>query len=274
MKVIAHISDPHFGTESAAVLAGMIEDFAGVALIAVSGDLTQRARVEQFRAAREFLDRLPCPYLVVPGNHDVPVYDLVRRFFDPLGRYRAEISEDLAPMYIDDAIAVVGVSTAHGFTVKSGRVTAEQIERATASFATAGGRWKVVVAHHPFVGPERARGDIVDSADLAIPAFRAAGVHMILTGHLHVSFSDDSAMRDVEHRIVAVHAGTCISSRTRGEPNSYNRITFDGDEVTVLVRVWNGTRFVDGHRKVYRRGSRSPQIEKVRTPGSGDSAPR
>lgn len=83
---------------------------------------------------------------------------------------------------------------------------------------------------------------------------------MILTGHLHISFSDD-AMRDEAHRMIAVHAGTCTSTRTRGEPNNYNRITFDGDEVTVLVRMWNGTAFVDGDHKIYRRGTR--EIKKV-----------
>jgi hypothetical protein len=96
-----------------------------------------------------------------------------------------------------------------------------------------------------------------------ISAFRKAGVHMILTGHLHVSFSEDVAVRDAEHRLISVHAGTCISSRTRGEPNSYNRITVDGDEVTVMVRAWNGSRFVDGNHKTYRRGSRTPELEKV-----------
>ena len=78
---------------------------------------------------------------------------------------------------------------------------------------------------------------------------------MILTGHLHVSFSDDAAKRDESHRIISVHAGTCISTRTRGEPNNYNRITFDGDEVTVLVRAWDGTAFIDGDSKTYRRRS-------------------
>ncbi len=263
MKTIAHISDPHFGTESARVLAGMIADFEGASLIAISGDLTQRARSDQFRAARAFLDRLPCPHLVVPGNHDVPLYNLARRFFDPLGRYREEITSDLAPTYIDDIIAVAGIATAHGVTIKSGKITSEQIERATSSLASAATQWKVIVAHHPFFGPERAQSDLVDGAGPALDAFREAGVHLILTGHLHISFSDDSAMRDVEHRIVAVHAGTCISSRTRGEPNSYNRITFDRDEVTVQVRTWNGSRFEDGSSKTYRRGRWTPEIEKV-----------
>ncbi|MBA2541703.1 MAG: metallophosphoesterase [Deltaproteobacteria bacterium] len=257
MTAIAHISDPHFGTENPAVLDALLGDLKGLrpSLVALSGDLTQRARTAQFRAARAFLDELQTPYLVVPGNHDVPLYNVVRRFFDPLGSYRNEITDDLAPTFNDDKLAVAGISTAHGFTAKGGRITSEQIGAATTSLATANGKWKVIVAHHPFVGPERAQGDIVDGAEPALVAFRTAGVHMILTGHLHVSFTDDAAMRDEGHRIINVHAGTCMSTRTREEPNNYNRILFDGDEVTVLVRMWNGTAFVDGDHKVYRRSA-------------------
>jgi 3',5'-cyclic AMP phosphodiesterase CpdA len=260
MTVIAHISDPHFGTEDPAIVAGLLADLDGTtaprpSLVAVSGDLTQRARMGQFRASRAFLDRMGCPYLVVPGNHDVPLYNILGRFFDPLGSYRAAITDDLAPTYADDTIAVAGIATAHGFTMKSGRVRHDQIAAAVASLAAFPTAWKVIVAHHPFVGPERASRDLVDGAEEALAAFRAAGVNMILTGHLHISFSDDAAMRDETHRIVAVHAGTCTSTRTRGEPNNYNRITFAGDEVTVLVRMWDGTAFIDGDAKTYRRGA-------------------
>lgn len=260
MKMIAHLSDPHFGTEEPAVLEALLGELDGrtqptPTLVALSGDLTQRARSAQFRASRAFLDGLPCPYLVVPGNHDVPLYNFVRRFVAPLADYRAMITDNLAPTYVDDTIAVVGIATAHGFTMKSGKVTRAQIDAATASLGAAPTQWKVIVAHHPFVGPGSAKDDLVEDADAALAALRKAGVQMILTGHLHVAFSDDAAMRDEQHRIVSVHAGTCISSRTRGEPNNYNRISFDGDEVTVLVRLWNGTAFVDGDRKIYRRGA-------------------
>ena len=266
MKVVAHISDPHFGTEDPRVVAGLRADLDGhtgplPALVVLSGDLTQRARSEQFRASRAFLDGLRCPHLVVPGNHDVPLYNVLRRFLDPLGTYRAHVTEDLSPTYVDDELAVVGIATAHGFTRKSGKVSPAQIAEATGALAGATTQWKVLVAHHPFVGPAAAQDDLVEDAEAALVAFRAAGVNVILTGHLHISFSADAAMRDEAHRIVSVHAGTCTSTRTRGEPNNYNRLTFDNDELTVLVRAWDGTRFVDGDSKTYRRGAR--ELKKV-----------
>jgi 3',5'-cyclic AMP phosphodiesterase CpdA len=270
MNVIAHISDPHFGTENPVVRDALLGELEGrvlprPSLIALSGDLTQRARSAQFRACREFLERLTTPYLVVPGNHDVPLYNVVRRLFDPLADYRAEITDNLAPAYVDDTIAVAGIATAHGLTAKGGKITTAQIEVATAALASHDTKWKVIVAHHPFAGPERAKADIVDGGEEALAGFRKARVNVILTGHLHISFSDDHAMRDVAHRIVSVHAGTCMSTRTRGEPNNYNRITFDGDELRVLVRQWSGKAFVDGAQKTYRRvGQGVPEIRKVR----------
>jgi len=266
MKVVAHISDPHFGTEDPRVLAGLWDDLDGrtaplPSLVALSGDLTQRARTEQFRASRDFLAKLRCPYLVVPGNHDVPLYNVVRRFLDPLGAYKREVTSDLAPMYVDDELAVAGIATPHGFTMKGGKVSHGQVAAAARALSAATSQWKILVAHHPFVGPDVAKDDLVEDAATALAAFRAAGVNVILTGHLHISFSGDAAMRDDEHRIVSVHAGTCISTRVRGEPNNYNRITFDGDEIRVLVRAWNGTAFVDGESKTYRRGA--VQLRKV-----------
>src|SRR5688500_321214 len=101
MRVLAHISDLHFGTEDASVAAGLVAELRQVnpALVVVSGDLTQRARGKQFRAARAYLEQLPSPQLVVPGNHDVPLYDVVRRFLFPLTRYRKYITANLEPWF-------------------------------------------------------------------------------------------------------------------------------------------------------------------------------
>lgn len=269
MKIIAHISDPHFGTEDRGVLAGLLDELHGrtgpaPSLVAVSGDLTQRARSSQFRAARAFLDRLPCPYIVVPGNHDVPLYNVFSRFANPLGAYRDEITKVLAPTYSDDTLAVAGIATAHGMTIKDGKVSREQIDLAVDFLDDYPAHWKIVVAHHPFFGPDVAEDDLVDAAGTGLAAFRLAGVHMILSGHLHISFTGESAMRDEDHRIISVHAGTCISKRTRGEPNNYNRICFEGDEVTIVVRTWDGSQFVDADSKTYRRPTLRSATQEIR----------
>jgi 3',5'-cyclic AMP phosphodiesterase CpdA len=260
VKVVAHLSDPHFGSESPAVAAALLDELAGrtaslPSLVVVSGDLTQRAKESQFHAARAFLDALAPPYLVVPGNHDIPLLDLWNRFRHPLERYTRIITRDLMPQHVDDELVVVGLNTAHSFTVKDGKVTAAQVAAAAAVFAAHPDHFKILVCHHPFVVPARRDpGERVDGADAALPVLRDAGVELICTGHLHIAFASDAAgFRDARREIIAVHAGTCISTRTRGEPNGYNRLLLDGDTLTIQQRIWDGARFADGPHKTYRR---------------------
>lgn len=262
MRVIAHVSDLHFGTEDPAVAIALLHELDGSSgpmptLVAISGDLTQRARNDQFHACREFLDMLPGPYLSVPGNHDMPMYNVVSRFFHPFRRYRRHITDNLSPSYLDEELQVEGVNTAHSLTIKNGKITPEQTAAVCARFKKPGARCKVLLAHHPFVLPSnRPDHERVDGAAEAVPALERAGVELILSGHLHIThLSDVGGFRSGDRAIVAVHAGTCISTRRRGEPNSYNRLTLDEDRLQILQRVWDGRRFTDGQTKDYRRKS-------------------
>lgn len=259
MKVVAHLSDLHFGSEDPRVVDGLLADLAGVHLLAVSGDLTQRARPREFEACRAFLARTSAPSLVVPGNHDVPLYDLFHRLTDPLGRYRRHFAADVEPTYRDDELDVVGVCTAHGLTGKGGKITHAQAERVHARLADAGSRWRVVVAHHPFVLP---RGDDEDEAVQggahALERFRAAHVELLLTGHLHVTrLPDETGFQSEDRTMIALHAGSCISTRLRGEANGYNRLTFDGSTLTISHRLWDGARFADHSTRTYWRPTRA-----------------
>lgn len=259
MKSIVHLSDLHFGTEDAAVLNALLGDLDGVTapkptLVAISGDLTQRARAKQFHAARLFLDNLLVPYVIVPGNHDIPLYDLFRRFFKPLDLYKQYITEDLTPLFVQDEMAVMGITTAHGLTHKHGRVTKGMADKVCQTLSTLSAPWKILVAHHPFVIPHGVDEPPVKGADFALPQFERCGVDVILGGHLHVAHASDVAgFRSDDNKVISVAAGTAISTRLRGEPNSYNRVVVDGEMLTVYHRVWNGDRFVDGPSKTYRR---------------------
>lgn len=272
MKSIVHISDLHFGTEDRAVFDALLGDIDGITapkptLVAISGDLTQRARADQFLAARHFLDNLLVPYIVVPGNHDVPLYDLFRRFFKPLDLYKQYITDDLTPLFMHDDLAVIGACTAHGFTHQNGRINRAMCERICAMLSASSAPWKVLVAHHPFVIPNGVKQTPVIGAHDAIPRLEACGVDVVLSGHLHVAFASDVAgFRSDDHKLISVHAGTAVSTRTRGEPNGYNRLVFDGEILTVFHRVWNGEKFVDGPSKTYRRVERAPhdiELDKI-----------
>jgi len=263
MKNIVHLSDLHFGTEDKAVLDGLLSDLDGITsqrptLVAISGDLTQRARATQFQAARHFLDNLLVPYIVVPGNHDIPLFDVFRRLFKPLDLYRQYITDDLTPVFMEEELAVMGITTAHGLTHKHGRVTKEMANKVCRTLSASPAPWKILVAHHPFVIPHGVDEPPVKGSDFALPQFEQCGVDVILGGHLHVTHASDVAgFRSDDHKVICVAAGTAISTRLRGEANSYNRLVIDGEMLTVYHRVWNGERFIDGPSKTYRRIERN-----------------
>ncbi len=247
MRTIAHLSDLHFGREDPRAVEALLRDLDELApsLVAVSGDLTQRARAVEFAKAREFLARLPLPKLVVPGNHDVPLFDVVRRFAAPLGRYRAYVSGDLEPTWDDDEVLALGISTARSLTWKAGRISWEQMERLRARFCGDGsGRLHVLVAHHPFSPPARSpRERLVGRAAAALAAFGGCGLDLVLTGHLHREHAGDLAGHTLTRTVLALHAGSAVSRRLRGEANSYNLVRVRGTRIDVELRVLAGGVF-------------------------------
>jgi 3',5'-cyclic AMP phosphodiesterase CpdA len=249
MRTIAHISDLHFGKEDPPVAEALLAELQsrGPRLVAVSGDLTQRARAREFRAARAFLDRLPGAVLVVPGNHDVPLWDVVSRFARPLRNYRRHLTPELAPFLHQEDLAVMGVNTARSWTFKNGRISWEQIEQIRARFAPLPERvFKVLVTHHPFVpSPGDPDPAVVGRGFHALQAAEAAGVDLLLAGHLHLGFSGDVRAHHLSIRrsMLVAQAGTAISLRTRGEPNTYNWITFDPPHLHIEVRGWEAGAF-------------------------------
>lgn len=244
MRTIVHLSDLHFGRVDDALLAPLVDAIAALSphLVAVSGDLTQRARGREFRAARAFLDRLPTPQIVVPGNHDVPLHNLISRFAGPLIKYRRYVTSDLAPFFADDEIAVMGVNTARSLTFKGGRVNETQIEHAKSRLCPVDRKIvKVIVTHHPFdIAQGRKSSVPVGRADLAMEMLSACRCDLLLAGHLHVSDASTLAMRSVAagHEAILVQAGTATSTRGRGEINSFNSLHVTGDDIEVRRHAW------------------------------------
>jgi 3',5'-cyclic AMP phosphodiesterase CpdA len=249
MPLIAHISDLHFGTEDPAVANGLLEDLQQIKpdLVVNSGDLTQRARVRQFKAARAFMDRIPFPQLTVPGNHDIPFYDVMMRFFSPLARYQHYITPNLAPRFMTSEFAVLGVNTARSATWKNGRISVEQIHEIRQTLcALPFSQFKVLVTHHPFVPPpDDPSPALVGRGPEAMDVLDTCGADLLLAGHLHRHYSADARTHHVriKRTILVAQAGTAISHRRRNEPNAYNLITLIPPEVELQVRTWTGQKF-------------------------------
>jgi 3',5'-cyclic AMP phosphodiesterase CpdA len=245
MRTLVHISDLHFGRVDETLLAPLRELVHRIApdVVVVSGDLTQRAKSEEFEAARAWLDTLPGPQVIVPGNHDISLYNVFRRFLQPLTRYQRYITDDLDPMYVDSEIAVLGVNTARSLTFKDGRVNAEQVEAIRAALdGLDPAITRIVVTHHPFDLPstENER-DLVDRAPMAMAAFAECGVDLLLSGHMHTSRTGSTAQRYQmsEYAALVVQAGTATSTRGRGETNSFNVVRVEHDRVEVERYGWD-----------------------------------
>jgi 3',5'-cyclic AMP phosphodiesterase CpdA len=244
MKTLIHLSDLHFGRTDARAVAALESLVASAApdVVVVSGDLTQRAKPEEFRQARRFLDALPRPQIVVPGNHDVPLYNVFQRFAQPLLKYRRFIDQEPEPFYVDAEIAVAGINTARSLTFKDGRINKQQMQLLCERFAPLNPSvMKIVVTHHPFDLPNgHSDGNVVGRARAAMHVFRKSGADLLLAGHLHVSHVGSSEERYAlaGYSALVIQAGTATSTRGRGETNSFNVIRIDSPTVGVERWAW------------------------------------
>jgi len=240
MRTIVHISDIHFGRIDYAVVENLIAKINEINpnLVVVSGDLTQRARSIQFIEARDFLDKLPKPQIVVPGNHDIPLHNVFARFVTPLDKYKKYITDDLEPFFADEEIAVLGINTARSLTIKDGRVNKKQVAVIRKKLCALPNEiLKVLVTHHPFDLPEGYDDDqIVGRAEIAMREITDCGADVFLSGHIHVSNIGNTATRyklGAGRNALVVQAGTATSTRGRGEANSFNLIEFEHPRLVV-----------------------------------------
>ncbi len=245
---LAHITDLHFGAEDPAVVDALRAELNADCpdLVAISGDLTQGARLTEFHQARAFMDSLTSPNLAVPGNHDMSPYNLLERFTDPYRRWRRIISPQTAPQWQKDNVAVLGLNTARRmgltFDWSTGRVTHHRLRRLLRELdALPRSMTKVVVMHHPLLPPEGApRTPVAGGAMAALRALESHNVSLVLAGHLHRGYARLSSPDGKPPLIL--QGATATSVRLRGEPNAYNQITIDeSGHATVRVRSWSGT---------------------------------
>ncbi len=252
MTVLLHLSDTHFGTEEAPVVAAvqaLAREHRPDALV-LSGDITQRARSAQFAAARAFVDALGVAHvLVLPGNHDIPLYNLAARLFSPYGKYKACFGDELEPELVLPDVLLLGVNTTRPERHKDGEVSRRQIRRVSERLRGAPReQLRIVVTHQPacVMRPEDEKNRL-HGGEEAVQAWSRAGADLVLGGHIHLPYVSDLCARAGEgtpRAMYCVQAGTALSRRVRhGTPNSLNMIRWEspapGEPRKVCVERWD-----------------------------------
>jgi 3',5'-cyclic AMP phosphodiesterase CpdA len=246
MSVLLQISDSHFGTEQAPV----VEALAALAqqqqpdLLVLSGDITQRATRSQFAAARAFTHLLGAPLLAIPGNHDIPLFDLAQRLFQPYARHREAFGNELEPTHVSRELLVQCVNTTRWYRHKGGTVSSTQVERVASRLRAAQpSQLRVVVVHHPIaVLRTTEKHNLLHSHTKAQQSWATAGCDVVLGGHIHLPYV--MALAGLARPMWAVQAGTCVSRRVRaGAENSVNVLRWGGDTAPgcCLIEQWDYT---------------------------------
>jgi len=254
-----HVTEPNTSLESVwttavdVLRAAKRESFD---FIVVSGDLTQAAGRKEFDRLHEFASaqlarKLRKPkelhrIVFVPGNHDVPLYNIAARLFRPYDGYQRYIQQDLEPVYEAEGMMMVGLNSARRrpFSV-GGRLNEAQVARAAARLQSAAeGAVRIVVTHHPFDVPDT-HGDqhLIGRADMTMRRLAVAGVDLFLAGHLHVSHVGETAARYriAGHSALVVQAGT-MSTRRRGEVNAINVLRVARTRIEIARHSWSDAR--------------------------------
>jgi 3',5'-cyclic AMP phosphodiesterase CpdA len=249
MTSLLQVSDPHFGTVQPAVMEALVQMAKAQQpeVLVLSGDITQRARVSQFRQARAFCERLQIPRMLsLPGNHDIPLFNLYQRLFTPYARYLQAFGPGLERSVSTPWLQLIGVKTTRRWRHKNGEVSDVQIARVVAELGRADpSQLRIVVVHQP-VHVLRAEDehDRLRGWEPAVRAWAQAGADMVMGGHIHLPYFCDLSTRlqGLGRRLWCVQAGTALSTRVReGIPNSVNLVRYGtaGQHVQCQLERWD-----------------------------------
>jgi len=212
--------------------------------VIASGDITQRARRSQFRAARDFFSKIATPKIIIPGNHDIPLFNLALRLLAPYANFSSVFGKDLQPEFISNDIFAIGVNTTRPQRHIDGEISTDQIRYVCERLACArAGQLKIIVTHQPVhVISLNDEINLLHGCDKAIEAWSKAGANLILGGHIHLPYVSALHEESAAQPVWAVQAGTALSSRVRGNiPNSVNIIRYDSSTTPRQCHVeqWN-----------------------------------
>lgn len=250
MTRILHLSDPHFGAADPAIAALFLERAAAMRpdLTILSGDLSMRARRSELIAARAFVDRLPEPRLVIPGNHDIPsINQPLDRFFRSFGRYQDTFGDELEPELVTAGVHVVSVNSTRAFGFHSdwseGRLSKRQLVRTLERFQNGpADHFRVLVLHHPLLALQIPGRAVVKPLQGLMKAIEGTRVDLVLCGHFHRSQIRATGLSGHWKSIIS-QAPTVCSTRLQGEPQGFHEIRCSPDRIEAVHHVFHQNAF-------------------------------
>lgn len=243
MRII-HISDLHFGMHRPELIEPFFADISQLKpdLIMISGDLTQRARAEQYLLFKTFLQRFSMPYVVVPGNHDIPLTNPLSRLIRPFKNYKDYVSAELDAHFTNDVVKVLGVNSATPYRIKDGLLNDETITRIKNYFSHDSGLVNILFFHHNlnyFNGMHHP----LNNAEELLEYLTESHIHLVCTGHLHYATLKLVAKKQ-GGQCAIVHAGSLLCQRSKDNKNSFYVIDVEPGACTIEWRVFEEPFFV------------------------------
>lgn len=241
MTRLALIADLHFGRERKVLLPHLLTAIhaAQPDYVVIAGDFVQRARPSHFRPARAFVDQLQAPWIAVPGNHDIPLYNIASRLLWPRAAYRRHIATQTEPLIQTDTATLIGIDTTDPLRVQRGRISDAQIDHVCTTIRQDDGRLPVIIAHHPFHQNPEVEKKLMRGAARALEAWSDCGPHVILSGHLHSFLVEPFVTRKGAGQTLQIHCGSSTSTRHRGNPNDLAILDIKGSEIAITRQTFD-----------------------------------
>ena len=237
MARLLHLTDLHFGFHREALVAPLLERIAALRpdLVVVGGDITHRALPRQMRQAQAFLGRIAAPVICMPGNHDVPLWNPLARFFWPFAGFRRHFGPVLTPVARAGEVRVMALNSTDPYAWQRGKIRDGEIGRLIGNVDPLG--TNVVALHHPLQHLPRVTKVPARRAAEALHRLEASGVHVVLSGHLHRWAVDELLATGRHPRVLQIQTGTALCARVSDMRNEFVVIDVDGPALTLERHV-------------------------------------
>ncbi|WP_419419949.1 metallophosphoesterase family protein [Legionella sp. D16C41] len=243
MKII-HISDLHFGMHDEHILAAFIQDIMAHKpdIMIISGDLTQRAKISQFKQFKEFFNQLPKPVFIVPGNHDIPLYNTLARLLYPFENYKRYVTPDLTVTFSNQDIRILGVNSVHPYYIKDGRLTHKLLLTIKQYFDNEDEKLNILFFHHNFDYLEGLHKPLENDQEF-LYYLKDSAINIVCTGHLHYAHLG-LIEKNNHYPCLVMHAGSLMCQRSKDGLNSYYILENNKQSCTINWRVFSEQRFM------------------------------